>query len=68
MVIHDFNIEHIAVLPFEAYAPLLVDPDAVLARAVALHKSPFEYRLRVFILEGPDYDQSLKHHDIIVKR
>jgi hypothetical protein len=34
----------------------------------ALHKCPSEYRLRIFILEGPDHDQILKHHDIIVKR
>ena len=46
----------------------------LLARALlnlivqALHKRPSENRLRVFILEGPDHDQSLKHHDIIVKR
>ena len=106
MVIDNLGIEHVAILPSEADAPLLVDADAVLARAVALeclelirrgnhqiaqirsaievlqllacallnlvvqalHKCPFENRLRVFILEGPDHDQSLKHHDIIVKR
>lgn len=106
MVIDNLNIESVAILPFEANAPLLVDADAVLARAVAseclelirwgdhqiaqirsaievlqllarallnliiqaLHKCPSEHRLRVFVLEGPDHDQSLKHRDIIVKR
>ena len=106
MVIDDLSIEYVAILPSEADAPLLVDADAVLARAVALeclelirwrdhqiaqirsaievlqllacallnlvdqtlHKLTPEYRLRVFILEGPDHDCSLKHRDIIVKR
>lgn len=106
MVIDDLDIEHVAILPSEADAPLLVDADAVLASAVALeclelirrrdhqiaqirgavevfqllacallnlvvealHKCPSEYRLRVFVLEGPDHDRMLKHRDIIVKR
>ena len=36
MVIDDLDIEHVAILPSEADAPLLVDADAVLAGAVAL--------------------------------
>lgn len=36
MVIDNLGIEHVAILPSEADAPLLVDADAVLARAVAL--------------------------------
>lgn len=105
MVIDDLDIERVAILPFEADAPLLIDADAVLASAVALeclelirwgdhqiaqirsavevlqllarallnlavealHECPSEYRLRVFVLEGPNHDRSLKHCDIIVK-
>ena len=36
MVIDDLDIEHVAIPPSEADAPLLVDEDAVLARAIAL--------------------------------
>ena len=36
MVIDDLDIEHVAILPSEADAPLLVDADAVLAGEVAL--------------------------------
>jgi hypothetical protein len=106
VVVNDLDIEHVTILPSEADAPLLIDADAVLARAVALerlelirwgdhevtqirsaievlqflacallnlvvqalHKCPSEYRLSVFILEGPDHGQMLKHSDIIVKR
>lgn len=35
MVINDFDVKHVAVLPSEADAPLLVDADTVLARAIA---------------------------------
>ena len=34
MIIHDFHIGSMAILPSEAYAPLLVDPNAVLADAI----------------------------------
>ena len=34
MVIDEFNLVGIAVLPDEAHAPLVVDPDAVLAEAI----------------------------------
>jgi hypothetical protein len=36
MVINDFNIVRITVFPDKADAPLLVDPDAVLAFSVNL--------------------------------
>src|SRR6185312_4768911 len=36
MVVNDFNFMGVATLPEEADAPLVVDPDAVLAFAVAL--------------------------------
>lgn len=35
MIVHDFNCNDIAFAPDEAQAPLIVDPDAVLARAIA---------------------------------
>ena len=34
MIIHDFHIGSIAILPPEAYTPLLIDPNAVLAGAI----------------------------------
>jgi integrase len=42
MIIDDLDIVHVAILPSEADAPLLVDTDAVLARAVALECLQFE--------------------------
>ena len=36
MVIHDLDIVRIAVRPTKADAPLIVDPDAVLSRPIAL--------------------------------
>ena len=31
MVVHDFNVNGIAIYPNEAYSPLIVDPNAVLS-------------------------------------
>jgi len=33
VVVNDLDIEHVTILPSEADAPLLIDADAVLARA-----------------------------------
>lgn len=38
VIVHDFDIESIIALPDEAYAPLIVDADAVLAFAAALQR------------------------------
>ncbi len=35
MIVADFNVFSVVVFPFEADAPLFVDPDGVLAFAVA---------------------------------
>jgi hypothetical protein len=35
MVVHDFNVQGIAVHPDEAYSPLIVDPDALLSFSVS---------------------------------
>jgi len=35
MIIGDFNLESVAVTPYEAYPELIVDPDTVLSFAVA---------------------------------
>ena len=35
MVVHDFNVDGIAIDPDEAYTPLVVDPDAVLSFSVS---------------------------------
>ena len=36
MVVHDFNVNGIAIYPYEADPPLIIDPDAVLTAAGAL--------------------------------
>jgi hypothetical protein len=36
VVIHDFNIPSVAVMPLKAYPPLVVDTDAVLPGPVAM--------------------------------
>ncbi len=36
MIVDDFNVMRIAVRPPKAHAPLIVDPNAVLAEAVAV--------------------------------
>jgi hypothetical protein len=38
MIINDFNFEGIPTSPYEAYAILVVDPDAVLADSVSLQR------------------------------
>jgi len=38
MVIRNFNLEGIAITPYEADSVLVVDPDAVLSCAVALER------------------------------
>lgn len=35
MIIHDFNVVRVPILPPKTEAPLLIDPDAVLSMAVA---------------------------------
>lgn len=36
MIVHDFNVERVTVVPTEADAPTFVDPDAVLTLPVTL--------------------------------
>jgi len=38
VVVRDFNVVRVAVVPAEADAPLVIDPDAPLARAVAFQR------------------------------
>jgi len=38
MVVHDFYVMRIAVMPVEANAPLIVDPNVVCPGAVALEQ------------------------------
>jgi hypothetical protein len=38
MIINDLDIERVSVLPLEADAPLLIDPDAVLTLAIAFQR------------------------------
>jgi len=38
MIINDLDIERVSVPPLEAYAPLLINPDTVLALAVAFQR------------------------------
>ena len=45
MVVHDFNVLGVAIHPYEADSPLIVDPDAVLSTAAALQcfeRTPFQ--------------------------
>jgi len=35
MVVHDFNVNGIAIHPSKAYSPLIVDPNAVLSFSVS---------------------------------
>jgi hypothetical protein len=37
VVIDDFHVERVSILPLEAQTPLLVDPNAVLPLAIPLH-------------------------------
>jgi len=45
MVVHDFNVQGVAIHPDEADSPLIVDPDAVLSYSVSLQRferNPFQ--------------------------
>jgi hypothetical protein len=61
MVIHDLDLVGISFTPFEADAPLVVDPDAVLARAItAEFLEPIPRRdPKVLELVGRIQDQEL---------
>jgi len=43
MIINDLDIERVSVPPLAAYAPLLIDPDTVLALAVAYNHNAMRY-------------------------
>jgi len=71
MVINDFDIIRMAVLPFEAYPPLIVDPDAPLAFSLTnqlFHPVSRRYAKKFQSCRAMDLGQFAKSYQMYVLR
>lgn len=56
MIVHDFDIERVAIIPDETDSPLLIDADAVLSLAIAVLHLPLPLHSGILARDLPYVD------------